>query len=178
MIEPKTYIAYAPRGPGVMCALFYVLDGDDVFGWYTGASGAEFASSYFMLDGYYARREITFFRSREDDVYGVWLQYIKGKEVPIDPPVPVPESLRHELERIQDVFVREWLFHADSPGTQVDASIYRARDLPVQPVNVRARKLNKLHTGHPVWTHASPDCDKSIVGYLGRHWALEYRPDD
>jgi len=175
MIEPKTYLAYAPRGPGVMCALLYVVDGEDVYGWYTGAQGAEYSASYFMLDGYYARRQTTFFRSRENDVYGAWLQHLNGVEKPIDPPSPVPETLRHELERMQDVFVREWLFHADAPGTQMDADIYHARDLPVQPVNVRARRLNKLATGYPVWTYASADCDTGVVETLGKYWELDYR---
>lgn len=177
MIEPQTYIAYAPRGPGVMCALLYVVDGEDVYGWYTGARGAELSASYFMLDGYYAQRQTTFFRSRDDDVYGAWLQRVQAEERPIDPPSPVPETLRHELERMQDAFTREWLFYADAPGTQADADIYRTRELSVQPVNVRARKLNKLNTRDPVWTYGSRGCDVGIIEFLGTCWELDYRPE-
>ena len=37
MIESKTYLAFAPRGPGLMCALLYFFDDHNVYGWYTGS---------------------------------------------------------------------------------------------------------------------------------------------
>ena len=31
--QPKYYLAYAPRGPGLECAVAYFVEGNDVFAW-------------------------------------------------------------------------------------------------------------------------------------------------
>jgi hypothetical protein len=98
-------------------------------------------------------------------------------ESAIDRPGPVPEALCPELERLQDAFVREWLFFEDDPGHAEEAAALHALELPVLPVNVRPRKLNKLATGQPVWTYTSPGADSRIIDFLARRWPLDYAPD-
>ena len=36
MTQPECFIAYAPRGGGLLCAVTYFAHGDDVAGWYVG----------------------------------------------------------------------------------------------------------------------------------------------
>jgi hypothetical protein len=177
MIEPKTYFAFAPRGPGLMCALFYFADARSVYGWYTGSRAGEFPASFFMLEDYFSPREMRFYASAADDVYSGWMLRTKDAETPIDPPPPVPEPLLHEMERLQDAFMREWLVYAGDPHATEDAKAYAARELSFQPVNLRADKLAKLSTDEAVWTCASPDCDLNIVSTLRRHWSLDYGPE-
>ena len=88
----------------------------------------------------------------------------------------MPEPLLHELERLQDAFVREWLVYDGNAHAAADAKAYAARELSFGPVNLRADKLAKLRTDEAVWTYASPDCDLNIVGTLRRHWSLDYGP--
>jgi hypothetical protein len=174
MIEPKVALAYAPRGPGVMCALFYFVDGEDVYGWFTGARAAEFPASFFALEGYYSKRETGCYRSVEDDCYGAWVAMTAAGERPLDPPAPIQDRFCHELERLQDAFVREWLFHPDDSNAAAESAEYAKRELAVQPVNIRAKKLNKFVTTEPVWTYASADLDARIVGFLAKRWPLDY----
>ncbi len=98
-------------------------------------------------------------------------------EAKIDRPVPVPEALCHELERLQDAFVREWLFFEDDREHESEAAALRAREVPVLAVNLRPRKLGKLETGAPVWTFTSPGADLHPVVFLSKRWPLDYSPD-
>jgi hypothetical protein len=177
MIEPQVHVAYAPRGAGVLCAAFWFVQGDHVYGWFTGARAHEHPASFFMLEHYYSTRETVCYRSAQDDVYGDWVVASTSGESPIDRPSPVPEALGHELERMQDAFVREWLFFEGDPEHRSEAAALRARELPVLAVNFRPRRLNKLATGGPVWRYSSPGADLRIVGFLSKRWPLDYVPD-
>jgi hypothetical protein len=174
MIEPHVYLAFAPRGPGVMCALLYVEVKDSVYGWYVGAHGAEIVSQFFILEDYYSRAKTRLYLSVEDDVYGPWIQREAALDIPIGRPAPLPEELTHELERAQDAFIHEWLFYAEEVAVAVHASAYAAHDLPVQAVNIRADRLNKLDAGDVVWTYASPGCNLNMVRALSKRWPLDY----
>ena len=174
MIEPHVYLAFAPRGPGVMCALLYVEVKDSVYGWYVGAHGAEFVSQFFILEDYYSQAKTRLYLSVEDDVYGPWIQREAALDIPIGRPAPLPEELTHELERAQDAFIHEWLFYAEEVAVAVHASAYAAHDLPVQAVNIRADRLNKLDAGDVVWTYASPGCNLNMVRALSKRWPLDY----
>lgn len=176
MIEPRTYVALAPRGPGLMCALFYFSDDRNVYGWYTGSRAGEFPARFFMLEDYFSPHETRFYASAADDVYSGWVRRTSDGETPLDPPPPVPEPLLHELERLQDAFVREWLVYAGDARAAEDEKTYVARELAFGPVNIRSDKLVKLRTDDAVWAYASPDCDENIVGSLRRHWSLDYGP--
>lgn len=176
MIEPKTYLAFAPRGPGLMCALFYFTDARSVYGWYTGSRAGEFPARFFALEDYFSPHEAGYYASRADDVYSGWTRRTKTGETPLDPPAPVPEALLHDLERLQDAFASEWLVYAEDTRAAEHARAYAERELPFGPVALRVDKLGKLRTGAAVWTYASPDCDLNIVDHLRRHWSLDDQP--
>ena len=176
MIEPHVHIAFAPRGAGVLCAAFWFVRGDHVYGWFTGARAYEHPASFFMLEDYYSTRDTVFCRSVQNDVYGAWVIASKHGESPIGPPGPVPADLCHELERIQDMFIREWLFYRDDAEHAQEADALRARELPILGVNLRPKKLNKLQTGQVVWTFSSPAADLNIINYMARRWTLDYLP--
>ena len=131
MIEPHVHIAFAPRGAGLLCGLFYFTQDDHVFGWFTGARAHEFPASFFMLEHYYATQETVTYRSMQNDVYGDWLVATHTAESRIDRPIPVPGPQCHELERLQDAFAREWLFYADDPAHASEAAALRERELSV-----------------------------------------------
>jgi hypothetical protein len=177
MIEPYAHFAYALRGAGLLCALFWFEKEDHVYGWFTGAKGHEHPAGFFMLEHYYSTRETVCYRSLEDDVYGAWLIASTGGEAPIDRPVPVSMELCHELERIQDAFVREWLLFEGAPGYEEQAAALQERELPVLAVNIRPCKLGKLVMGGPVWTYSSPGADGHIVRFLSKRWPLDYTLD-
>ena len=175
MIEPHVYLAYAPRGPGIMCALMYFESGRNVYGWYVGAIGATFPAQFFVLDDYYSAHKICLYLSVEDDVYGPWIRREAAIDVPIGAPAPVPEELTHDLERLQDAFIHEWLFYPDDAHAAQQANAYAKRELAVQPVNIRPERLNKLDTDASVWTYASKGCNVDVVRTLSKRWPLDYR---
>ena len=177
MIEPHVHIAYAPRGAGVLCAVSRFTAEDDVYGWFTGAKAYEHSAGYFMLEYYYSTRETVCYRSVEDDLYGDWLAATTVGESKIDRPVPVSADLCHELGRLQDAFVGEWLFFDGAPESEGQAAALRARDLRVLPVNIRPSKLDKLAAHGPVWTYSSPGADAHVVRFLANRWPLDYAPD-
>lgn len=174
MIEPHVHVAYAPRGAGVLCAACWYAQGQNVYGWFTGARAYEHPASFFMLERYYSTREAICFRSTENDVHGAWVTMSTHGESLIHKHSPVPEALCHELERMQDVFVREWLFHRDDPAHAEEAAALSARELPAIGLNIRPKKLNKLQTDSPVWTYTSPGADLHVIGFLSRRWSLDY----
>jgi len=174
MIEPAVHIAYAPRGPGLMCAAFWFEQAGNVYGWFTGAQAHELPAAFFMLEDYRSSEGTSTYRSADSDVYGEWFVVTSEGEPKLDPPVPVPEAVIHDLERLQDVFVREWLFYEDDPAHVREAEALHARDLPVLGVNVRPGKLNKLNADAPVWTYTSTGADSNILAYLSARWPLDY----
>jgi hypothetical protein len=175
MIEPRVHIAYAHRGAGVLCAAFWFVQGDHVYGWFTGAKAHERPASFFVLEHYYSTRETVCYWSVEDDVHGDWVVASTSGESRIDRPCPVPEALCPELERLQDAFVREWLFFEGEH--EEEAAALRAHELPVLAVNIRPRKLNKLATGQAVRTYTSPGADFRVIEFLSKRWPLDYDPD-
>jgi hypothetical protein len=177
MIEPCVHLAYAPRGAGLLCALFWFVKGDDVYGWFTGAQAHEYPVSYFMLEHYYSTRQTVCYRSVEDDPYGDWLIVSTAGESRIDRPVPVSMDLCHELSRMQDAFASEWLLFEGAHDYERQAAALRARELPVLAMNVRPCKLGKLATGQPVWTYSSPGADAHVVRFVAKRWPLDYAPE-
>ena len=173
MIEPQAHLAYASRGAGVLCAAFWFVQQDDVYGWFTGAKGHEHPACFFMLEGYYARCETRCFISAANDVYGAWCQALIHSDSRRIEPSPLPSSFGPELDRLQDAFVREWLFfEADAPVNE--AAALASRGLPLTPVNIRASRFDKLCREGPVWTYLTPGADIRIAGFLSRRWELDY----
>lgn len=175
MIEPHVHIAYAPRGAGLLCAAFWFTQDAHVYGWYTGARGRDYQSSFFVLENYYSAHDTVFYRSVENDVRGRWLRVSKGGEAPLEGAGPVPEPLEHELARLQDAFVREWLLYRSDAAPE-DVAALQAHGLPLLDVNVRPKRLDKLHKVDLLWTYSTPGADLNIVVYLGERWSLNYAP--
>jgi len=174
MKEPQVYLACAPKGLGLICGLMLIAGDSDVYGWYTGAANGKFPMSFFMLEDFYSLHGTVFYRSLQNDVYGDWALVQSEAEVKIDKPIPLPEDMCHELERIQDMFVREWLFCANDPESTPHIHWYREHGLLMQQVNLRQDTLNKLDQSDTVWTYKKPLLDMNIISFLEQHWALDY----
>jgi len=174
VIEPASYLAYTPRGAGVLCALFYFAADKHVLGWYTGSQQGEFPATFFMLENFYSSEQTFFYRSQEDDVYGTWLKYTPDGDMPVKGRELVPDAACHELEHLQFTFIREWLFYPDDDGADNESAEYRKQGLPVQAVNIRSRKLNKLDKNDLIWTYATATVDMNVISFLMRHWPLDH----
>src|SRR6185436_13577306 len=57
MRTPHRFIAYAPRGAGLRCALAYLGAGRDVYGWFTGPrADGSIAAEFFLIEEFYTNR--------------------------------------------------------------------------------------------------------------------------
>jgi hypothetical protein len=177
MTEAHAHLAYAPRGPGLLYALLWFAEGPHVYGWFIGEQNGEYVASYFMLQDHYSARASQLYRSAEDDVHGRWLDCRDGREMPLTQS-PVPEALRHELARLQDAFIRHWLFFRDDPHAQDEARELNARELAVGRVNIHPARLGKLHTAAAVWRYDAPGADLNVPATLAMRWPLEHRTAD
>lgn len=179
MIEPRAYLAAEPEGRGVLVAMFYFPVEKDVGGWFVGAAGEGFAARYFWLEGFYAATETATYLSAADDVHGDWLavtlEHGRAKTRPVDPPPPLPEEVARELDRIQDFFVREWLFFAADPESAAEADAYRTMRLPVKAVNIRAKRLGRLAPADGMRVERTQDFDLQVLDFLASRWPLDYR---
>lgn len=171
--DPQCFIAYVPRGVGLLCALVYVARGNDVYGWWTGPVNGEYQTSFFQLANYFSRNESAFYATKGGDLYGGWV-YDYDTQLPVlDKPVAVDDALCHELEHMQFAFAREWLSFAGDEDAAQEAARYHEGELAHQDVNVKFHRLNKLNKDHPVWTYRSAGFDRGILRRLIRDWPLE-----
>ncbi|HSN32118.1 MAG TPA: hypothetical protein VLU41_05500 [Ideonella sp.] len=177
MIEAHTHLAYAPRGAGLLYAVLWFAEGPDVFGWYIGSRDGVAEASWFVLPDHYSARTATLYRSRADDLDGEWVECGARGEQPL-PRSPVPQALRGELGRLQDAFVRHWLFFDDDADAAVEARAYERGDLPVRHVNIRAERLGKLQTAAAVWRYDSHGADHRVLMQLSRRWPLDARVEE
>lgn len=175
MVEPFCFIAYAPRGAGLLCALFYMIEDRDVCGWWLGLEGSEFESAFFMLENYFSAHDGAFYVTRDSDVYDGWVFDYARRNPKLPRPVPVDDSICHELERLQFGFACEWLCFPEDAQAAAERAAYAADELAAQDINLRHKKLNKLDKSGPVWLYGSPHLDMNIIERLARDWPLDYR---
>lgn len=176
MRTPEVYIAYTPRGAGLLAAIFYFVEGNDIYGWYTGARGGEFPAAFFQLENYYAATRTVLYATRGTDVYGGWaFDYTDGRELALDKPLPVDNALCHLLEAAQSEFAEEWLFYQDDPAAQGEIAAYHHDGLAVQAVNVKHRKLHKLNQDDVIWHYSSPGLDLNVMDYMRQRWPLDFK---
>jgi len=175
MVNPMVYLAYTPRGAGLLAAVVYIVVGKDVYGWWTGASNSDFPAAYFRLEDFFSVSGTTFHASRGMDLYAGWVFNYSSSTPELEKPVPVEQEMAHELERIQDAFWAEWLFFSDDRGADAEIAAYASSELPLQAVNIKNNKLNKLDKDDVIWTYASPGIDMDIIDYLRARWPLDYR---
>jgi hypothetical protein len=177
MTTPVGYLAYTPRGAGLLAAVVYVAAEKDVYGWWTGASNSDFPSAFFLLEDFFRVSGTTFYATRGMDLYGGWAFNYSSSQPELDKPEPVADDLSHELEQLQDAFWAEWLFVSDDKGIEDEVAAYARSELPLQQVNIKIARLNKLDKEDVIWTYASPGIDLEIIDYMRQRWPLDYRMD-
>jgi hypothetical protein len=70
MTDHEAFLAYAPRGPGLMCAVVdFTLD-NDIYGWWTGFHDYRYLPAYFRLENFYAPENTVFLTTEGSDLYG------------------------------------------------------------------------------------------------------------
>jgi len=157
MRDPEVFLAYAPRGPGLRCALAYLKDGRDVYGWFTGlGEDGMRASRYFLLENFYANAPTRY--EATEELHSDW---------------PLGEARRHELARLQEAFAHEWL----AWGEDAEVRAYDAAELAVGEVNVRFERLAKFSRLQPNWTYYSPGFERAVLNALAKRWPLDYESD-
>jgi hypothetical protein len=168
-MQPKIHIRYSPGPGGFVSALFYIELDTDIYGWYCDAQEHRFSAAFFMLENFYAAHAPVLYRSLEDDVYGLWIVDAPAARNPVR--CPLPEPVRHELERIQSKFVQDWLFFENDPAAAAELATYQERRLAPLAINVRSRKLHRLEKkGEILWEHQTPGSDGNVMDFLGKHW--------
>ena len=172
---PHSLVAYAPWGFGLLCALVYAVQDNDVYGWWIGPVDGAYQPSYFQLSNYFSTGERAFYTTLGGDLYGGWVRDYDAKSPELGEPVPVDGDLAHRLERMQFIFAQEWLSFAGDDGAGQEQDRYSEAELAHQEINVRFQRLNRLDKDQPVWIYRSPGFDVNILERLARDWPLEYR---
>lgn len=150
MSTPEIFLAHAPRGEGLRCALAYLAGERDVYGWFTGPrKDASIASCYFLIEGYHSNRPMAYEAVDLADLHSAW---------------SLDEARRHELARMQEAVVREWLQDRDVPAGWTG-------------LQVRWDMLPRFSTQQPTWTHYSPGFARGVLRVLARHWPLAYHAE-
>ena len=163
MKTPNIFVAYAPRGAGLRCALAYLASGRDVYGWYTGPrDDASVAAQYFLIEDFYTNRPARDAAVDGGDLHSAWA---------------LDEARRHELARMQELFAREWLLYRGDARAAAELASYAKAELATGEVNLRFERIAKLSTLQPNWTYYSPGFERSVLRHLAKRWALEYRFD-
>ena len=161
---PEVFLAYAPRGEGLRCALAYLSSDRDVYGWYGGPNGPdEIASLYFVLEDYHSPHEPRYAAAQGLELHSGWI---------------MDEARTHELAALQEMFVAEWLFRRSDPGAQKEVEAYDRAQLALGELNVRYEKLNKLSRQQPNWTYYSPGFEHGVLRVLSKRWPLLCRAED
>jgi hypothetical protein len=174
MVTPQIFIAYAPSGAGLMCAAIYFKHGTDIAGWWLGARGYEYHSAYFKLENFFTTKPTRFYATDGMDLYGGWKYLYSAREPLLDKPVPVEDEISHELDRVQGMFVAEWLFFEGDADASEEREACEKLELPLRHVNIRSRQLAKFDESQPVWIHHSHDCDLDVIDCLQQYWPLDY----
>ena len=160
MKTPRIFIAYAPRGAGLRCALAYLVAERDVYGWYTGPRlEGTLAGEFFALEDFYSKHAARYSAVQVSDLHSNWA---------------LEEARRHELAQMQEVFAREWLVYRDDPRAAVQLEAYAEAELAAGEVMLRFDRLAKLSKLQPNWTFYSAGLERSVLRHLANRWPLEY----
>jgi hypothetical protein len=163
MKTPNIFIAYAPRGAGLRCAVAYLATEHDVYGWFTGpCEDASVVAAFFLVEDFYTNRPARYEAVDTAGLHSRW---------------SLDEARRHELARMQEAFAHEWLFYRDDPRAAAELEAYAEAELAAGGVNLRFERLGKLSTLQPNWTYYSPHFERSVLRLLAKRWPLEYRFD-
>lgn len=159
MPVPEIFVAYAPRGAGLRCALAYLEDARDVYGWFAGPrDDASVAACYFVLDDFRAAVRIRYCEFAQSALRSL------------------AEPRRRELAAMQEEFANEWLFYRNEARAYGELLAYCEAELAAGELNLRFEKLAVLSKRQPNWTYSSRQFDRRVLRALSRYWPLEYRP--
>ena len=163
MKTPNIFIAYAPRGAGLRCALAYLGSERDVYGWFTGprADGG-IAAEFFLMEGFYSNRPARYEAVETTALHSRW---------------SLDEARRHELAAMQEAFAHEWLVYRGDARAAGELASYARAELATGEVNLRFGRLARLSTLQPNWVWYSPHVERSVLRHLAKRWPLEYRFD-
>jgi len=163
MKTPNVFIAYAPRGAGLRCALAYLATERDIYGWFTGPrDDGGLAAEFFLSEDFYSNRPARYEAVDSAGLHSRWA---------------LDEERRHELARMQEAVAREWLLYRDDPLAAADLAAYAKAELAVGEVNLRFERIARLSTLQPNWTYYSPRFERAVLRHLAKRWPLEYRFD-
>lgn len=163
MKNPRVFIAYAPRGVGLRCALAYLSSERDVYGWFAGPNGANsIASLYFVLEDFYSGTEARYAATQTLDLHTGWI---------------LDEARCHEMARLQESFAAEWLLDRSDTRAHAELDEYARGELAIGEMNLRYARLAKLSKEQPNWTYYSPGFERAVLSFLSRRWPLEYQPE-
>jgi len=176
LTEHEAFLAYAPRGAGLLCAVCYFKaeNGTDLCGWWIGFKDHHYIPAYFTLQNFYTLEDTAFLATAGSDLYGGWRYNYSRSQPALDPPVRVDDAFAHRLEQLQELFFSEWLFDRTDPGAVEDLARYATDELAVQDVNIRYQRLNKLDRHGAVWIYRSHGLDGQVIDYLAARWPLDY----
>lgn len=172
--QPEVYIAYAPRGPGLECAVTYFVQGQDVYGWWIGFKDYAFPSAFFKLEEFFSPSDTIFYATEGTDIYGGWRYQYSRRHPELDAPLAVDDEICHKLDQLQDAFANEWLWIKGDPDSVEEEAAYARDEIAVQDVNIKHGRLGKLRTDSAVWTFESHGLNLDILDYLAMHWPLDY----
>src|SRR5260370_888698 len=69
-MQHECFLAYAPRGAGLLCAVAYVSGEPDIVGWFVGAKGRSYPSAYFRVENFFSAEQKPFCATAVSDIYG------------------------------------------------------------------------------------------------------------
>jgi len=174
MTEHQAFLAYAPRGPGLLCAVAYLTLGDAVCGWWTGFHDYRYLPAYFKLERFYSAQDVCLLATEGSDLYGGWRYDYSRSQPALEPPLRIQDELVRPLAQLQELFFDEWLFDRSQPHVEEELVAYARGELAVQDVNIRHRRLNKLDPHGAVWLYRSHGLDGQVIDYLAARWPLDY----
>ena len=166
-MQPAAYLCHSLALPPTLATCFYLETGNEIHGWYLHSREHRFGAAFFMLENFYAPGPARLYRSKQDDVYGPWVSDYPRRRAELS--CPLPEFFRHELERLQSLFVQEWLFFENDPGATSEITLYERHDSPVCAVNIKHRKLHRLSRQRSCRECRLAGFDMHVLEYLQKH---------
>ena len=169
---PQQFVAYAPYGVGLMCALVYFERGPDVYGWWIGARDAEWLSAYFKLDEFFTTRQTRFLATEGMDLYGGWKRLYSARETRLDKPEPatgetyaqVPDSDEPDVQRAVQAAARAFPAWSATPATERSRMLRRIADAIRGRMDAFAR-AESIDTGKPLSVASTVDIPRSILNF-------------
>ncbi|OGS98261.1 MAG: hypothetical protein A3K04_10000 [Gallionellales bacterium RBG_16_56_9] len=172
-MQPKIHISFSPENAGLVSALFYVESQADIFGWYATSSSRGFCAAFFMAENFYANGATVLHHSLYGDVYGPWI--VDFPPTRSQGRCPLPETVQHELERIQFEFISEWLFFKSDSRIDDELVAYQEQDLPINTLNIKCKRLKRLIPQDGGWIYSTAGTDINVLEFLQKHLRFNRR---